>query len=126
MDRRSILHTSAAAAAGALAGCALPGTAAIPAVHSDRLVAAEESGRAAVRLITSRITPRQVITPKSVETREERERLSFRVKAQVQVPPQYRALAKPGLPGMAYVKLDAQAAWPPRLACTDLSQPCRP
>jgi 2-keto-4-pentenoate hydratase/2-oxohepta-3-ene-1,7-dioic acid hydratase in catechol pathway len=28
MDRRSILHTSAAAAAGALAGCALPGTAA--------------------------------------------------------------------------------------------------
>ena len=72
------------------------------------------------------VSDRAQFTPKSVETREERERLSFRVKAQVQVPPQYRALAKPGLPGMAYVKLDAQAAWPPRLACTDVSQPCRP
>jgi dihydroxy-acid dehydratase len=48
-------------------GMSLPGTAAIPAVHADRLVAAEESGKAAVRLIESRITPRQVITEKSVE-----------------------------------------------------------
>jgi dihydroxy-acid dehydratase len=48
-------------------GMSLPGTAAIPAVHSDRLVAAEETGKAAVRLIESRITPRQVITQKSVE-----------------------------------------------------------
>ncbi|WP_336489795.1 dihydroxy-acid dehydratase [Methylobacterium nigriterrae] len=48
-------------------GVSLPGTAAIPAVHSDRLVAAEESGRAAVRLIETRIRPSQVITQKSVE-----------------------------------------------------------
>ncbi len=48
-------------------GMSLPGTAAIPAVHSDRLVAAEETGKAAVRLIESKITPRQVITEKSVE-----------------------------------------------------------
>ena len=48
-------------------GMSLPGTAAIPAVHSDRLVAAEATGRAAVGLITSRITPRDVITEKSVE-----------------------------------------------------------
>ena len=48
-------------------GMSLPGTAAIPAVHADRLVAAEETGKAAVRLIASRITPRQVITEKSVE-----------------------------------------------------------
>lgn len=48
-------------------GMSLPGTAAIPAVHADRLVAAEETGKAAVRLIESRITPRQVITQKSVE-----------------------------------------------------------
>ena len=34
-------------------GMSLPGTAAIPAVHSDRLVAAEETGKAAVRLIAS-------------------------------------------------------------------------
>lgn len=48
-------------------GMSLPGTAAIPAVHSDRLVAAEETGKAAVRLIGSRRTPRDVITHQSVE-----------------------------------------------------------
>ena len=48
-------------------GMSLPGTAAIPAVHADRLVAAEETGKAAVRLIESKITPREVITEKSVE-----------------------------------------------------------
>ena len=48
-------------------GMSLPGTAAIPAVHSDRLVAAEESGKAAVRLIQTKIKPRDIITTKSVE-----------------------------------------------------------
>jgi dihydroxy-acid dehydratase len=48
-------------------GMSLPGTAAIPAVHADRLVAAEESGRQAVRLIQNPIKPSQIITEKSVE-----------------------------------------------------------
>ena len=48
-------------------GMSLPGTAAIPAVHADRLVAAEQTGKAAVQLIASGITPRDVITEKSVE-----------------------------------------------------------
>ena len=48
-------------------GMSLPGTAAIPAVHSDRLVAAEETGRQAVRLIHNPITPAQIITEHSVE-----------------------------------------------------------
>ena len=48
-------------------GMTLPGTAAIPAVHADRLRAAEASGRAAVSLIASRIRPSQVITRESVE-----------------------------------------------------------
>jgi dihydroxy-acid dehydratase len=48
-------------------GMSLPGTAAIPAVHADRLVAAEETGKAAVRLIGTKIAPRDVITRKSVE-----------------------------------------------------------
>src|SRR5688572_2571833 len=45
-------------------GMALPGSAAIPAVHADRLRAAEESGRLAVRMA---IRPSEVITEKSVE-----------------------------------------------------------
>src|SRR5215213_7494045 len=38
-------------------GMSLPGTAAIPAVHADRLVAAEETGKAAVRLIGTKVRP---------------------------------------------------------------------
>ena len=48
-------------------GMALPGTAAIPAVHADRLRAAEASGRRAVELAKTPIRPSQVITEKSVE-----------------------------------------------------------
>jgi dihydroxy-acid dehydratase len=48
-------------------GMMLPGTAAIPAVHADRLRAAEASGIAAVRLIGSGRSPDKIITAKSVE-----------------------------------------------------------
>jgi dihydroxy-acid dehydratase len=48
-------------------GMALPGSAAIPAVHADRLRAAEASGRRAVELVKNPIRPSQVITAKSVE-----------------------------------------------------------
>ena len=48
-------------------GMSLPETAAIPAVHSARMVAAEETGKAAVRLTEHPITPDQVITERSVE-----------------------------------------------------------
>src|SRR6202043_3435007 len=48
-------------------GMMLPGTAAISAVHADRLRAAEATGAAAVRLVQSRIRPRQIVTEKSIE-----------------------------------------------------------
>jgi len=48
-------------------GMALPGTAAIPAVHSDRLRAAEASGKRAAELAKNPIRPSQIITEKSVE-----------------------------------------------------------
>src|SRR5437868_3222867 len=48
-------------------GMALPGSAAIPAVHADRLRAAEASGRRAVELAKSPLRPSQIITEKSVE-----------------------------------------------------------
>jgi len=48
-------------------GMALPGTAAIPAVHADRLRSAEASGFAAARMIDNPIRPSEVITEKSVE-----------------------------------------------------------
>jgi dihydroxy-acid dehydratase len=48
-------------------GMALPGSAAIPAVHADRLRAAEESGRRAVQMAASPVRPSEIITEKSVE-----------------------------------------------------------
>jgi dihydroxy-acid dehydratase len=48
-------------------GMILPGTAAIPAVHADRLRAAEATGAAAVGLIKSKLTPDKIVNRKSVE-----------------------------------------------------------
>src|SRR5947209_5781346 len=48
-------------------GMILPGTAAIPAVHADRLRAAEATGAAAVRLIGSQRTPDRIVNAKSIE-----------------------------------------------------------
>jgi dihydroxy-acid dehydratase len=48
-------------------GLILPGTAAIPAVHADRLRAAEASGMAAVKLVGSALTPDRMISVQSVE-----------------------------------------------------------
>ncbi|GGD81444.1 IlvD/Edd family dehydratase [Caballeronia grimmiae] len=48
-------------------GMSLPGTAAIPAVHADRIRAAEASGARAVQLIRDPLRPSQIITDKSVE-----------------------------------------------------------
>jgi dihydroxy-acid dehydratase len=48
-------------------GMCLPGTAAIPAVHADRLRAAEATGAAAVKLIGSKLTPAAIVNRKSVE-----------------------------------------------------------
>ena len=48
-------------------GMMLPGTAAIPAVHADRLRAAEATGAAAVALAKSGVTPDRIITAKAIE-----------------------------------------------------------
>src|SRR6202163_2936480 len=48
-------------------GMILPGTAAIPAVHADRLRAAEATGALAVKLIGSKLTPSAIINQKSME-----------------------------------------------------------
>jgi len=56
-------------------------------------------------------------TPKTVETTEERLKLMFRVKARIDPALLRRHLrqVKTGLPGMAYVRLDATVDWPPEL-----------
>lgn len=57
-------------------------------------------------------------TPKTVETASEREKLMFRVRAQL--PPdllqRHLEQVKTGVPGVAWLKIDAEAQWPESLA----------
>ncbi|MBL8836606.1 MAG: dihydroxy-acid dehydratase [Alphaproteobacteria bacterium] len=48
-------------------GLTLPGAAAIPAVHADRLRMAEASGKAAVRLAAEEVRPSRIVTASAVE-----------------------------------------------------------
>lgn len=56
-------------------------------------------------------------TPKTVETEEERQKLMFRVKAQIapDLLKKYIQHVKTGLPGVTYVRLSPNAEWPANL-----------
>jgi HlyD family secretion protein len=56
-------------------------------------------------------------TPKTVETASERQKLMFRVKAQIdrELLLQHMKMVKTGLPGVAWIKLDPKAKWPKEL-----------
>ena len=57
-------------------------------------------------------------TPKTVETESERQKLMFRVKAQIQrdLLQKHIRQVKTGLPGMAYIRVDPEVEWPANLA----------
>ena len=56
-------------------------------------------------------------TPKTVETASERQKLMFRVRAQIDpgLLQRHQAQVKTGLPGVAWLKLDPKAQWPAHL-----------
>lgn len=60
------------------------------------------------------VSPRAQFTPKEVETRNEREKLMFRIKVKVEPSwlAAHAAQAKPGMPGVVYLQTDANAKWP--------------
>lgn len=102
-------------------------------VYMTLFLPTEQAGRVALgaeaRLvfdaIPNYVIPAQVsyiasvaqFTPKTVETTSEREKLMFRVKTRIDPELLRRNLqqVKTGVPGMAYVKLDASAKWPEHL-----------
>jgi HlyD family secretion protein len=63
------------------------------------------------------VAPRSQFTPKEVETKTEREKLMFRVKVKIdpELLQKYLEKVKTGLPGVAYVRLDAGTPWPQHL-----------
>jgi len=68
----------------------------------------------AVPAQVSFVAPRAQFTPKQVETRSERDRMMFRVKARIPeaLVARYIERVKTGITGVAYVKLDAGVVWP--------------
>jgi len=63
------------------------------------------------------VSPEAQFTPKEVETRTEREKLMFRVKLRIDpdLLARHAAIMKTGVPGVAYVRLGADVAWPESL-----------
>lgn len=60
------------------------------------------------------VAPEAQFTPKEVETRDERDKLMFRVKARIDpaLLRQHIEKVKTGVPGVAYVRLDGDLPWP--------------
>ena len=65
----------------------------------------------------SYVAAKAQFTPKFVETTVEREKLSFRIKIQLdpKLLRRYEPWVKVGLPGVAYIKVGPTAEWPPQL-----------
>jgi len=63
------------------------------------------------------VSPEAQFTPKEVETRTEREKLMFRVKVRIDpaLLAKHSAIMKSGVPGLAYVRLGTDVAWPESL-----------
>src|SRR5262249_8718501 len=63
------------------------------------------------------VAPEAQFTPKTVETRTERQKLAFQVRARIdpELLKKYEPYVKIGLPGVVYVRLDPAKAWPERL-----------
>ena len=93
----------------------------LPSAVAGRL-AAKDQARIVLDALPEQPLPAEVafvaakaqFTPKEVETRDERQKLVFRVKLRLTDPaavPQ----AKPGMPGSAYVRKSADVNWPEQL-----------
>ena len=87
------------------------------ALHSEARILLDALPGQPIPAMVSFVAPKAQFTPREVETRTEREKLMFRLK--VKADPAWlaahRDLAKGGMPGVAYVRLDANTAWPANL-----------
>jgi HlyD family secretion protein len=86
-------------------------------VGSDARIVLDALPQYVIPARVSFVAPRSQFTPKEVETKSEREKLMFRLKVKIdpQLLRQYLEKVKTGLPGIAYVRLDDNAAWPENL-----------
>ena len=87
------------------------------ALHGEARILLDALPGQPIPATVSFVAPKAQFTPREVETRTEREKLMFRIK--VKADPAWlaahRDLAKGGMPGVAYVRLDANTPWPANL-----------
>jgi HlyD family secretion protein len=84
---------------------------------SEGRITVDHDPERAVAGFVSFVSPEAQFTPKQVETRDERDKLMFRVK--IQIPKEqvggYLERIKTGVRGVGYVKIQPQAVWPESL-----------
>lgn len=87
-------------------------------VGSEARVVLDAAPQFVIPATVSFVAPEAQFTPKSVETRTEREKLMFRIKVRIapELLEKHVEKVKTGLPGVAYVRLGPDMAeWPPSL-----------
>jgi HlyD family secretion protein len=86
-------------------------------IDADARIVLDAYPDGAIPAKVSFIATQAQFTPKTVETKDERDKLMFRVRVKLD-PERLRARAasvRSGLPGVAYVLVDPAVAWPPKL-----------
>jgi HlyD family secretion protein len=87
------------------------------AIGADARIVLDAAPDRPIAASVSYVAANAQFTPKSVETATEREKLVFRIK--VQIAPQLLRRIEPwikiGVPGLAYIRVDPDAAWPVNL-----------
>lgn len=94
------------------------------AVGAEARVVLDGIEEIAIPARVSFVAPSAQFTPKEVETRTEREKLMFRIKVQLDNDflKKHAALAKAGIPGVAYIRMDEHAQWPSSINSESSSQ----
>ena len=88
------------------------------AMGSDARIIIDAAPQYVIPATVSYVSSVAQFTPKSVETEQEREKMMFRIRARIDpaLLEQHIEQVKTGLPGVAWLKLDASAEWPDALS----------
>lgn len=83
-------------------------------IGADARIVLDAAPEYAVPAKVTYVASKAQFTPKEVETTDERQKLAFRVKVQIdpEILKEYEPWVKTGLPGVAYIRLDPAARWP--------------
>ncbi|EHS7015595.1 HlyD family efflux transporter periplasmic adaptor subunit, partial [Escherichia coli] len=87
------------------------------ALGSDARIVLDAAPDLAIPATITFVASTAQFTPKTVETASERQKLMFRVKAQIapELLREHLEQVKTGLPGVAWIRLDPQKPWPASL-----------